>query len=108
MLKVENMKSPATGRKVANQFIITDTDTDTVTFQSYDSMIVEINNSTDTITVGADWRYSPTTSKYRNEFMIDNFFQSIATTEQFEAALKAGVVKADGAGYPYKIVLLDE
>ena len=54
MLKVENMKSPATGRKVANQFILTDTDSGKTTFQSYDSMIVEIDDSTDTITVGKD------------------------------------------------------
>ena len=61
MLKVENMKSPSTGRKVANQFILTDTDSGKTTFQSYDSMIVEIDDSTDTITVGKDWRYGPTT-----------------------------------------------
>lgn len=105
MLKVENMKSPATGRKVANQFIITDTEKGKTTFQSYDSMIVEIDDSTETITVGADWRYSTTTSKYRNEFMTLNFFQNIATTEQFEEALKAGVAKTDGSNYPYKMVL---
>lgn len=108
MLKVENMKSTATGRKVANQFIITDTDSGKTTFQSYDSMIVEIDDSTDTITVGKDWRYSSATSKYRNEFMKLNFFQSIATTEQFEQALKDGKAYTDGSGYPYKVVLLDE
>lgn len=108
MLKVENMKSPATGREVANQFILTDTDSGKTTFQSYDSMIVEIDDSTDTITVGKDWRYGPTTSKYRNEFMKLNFFQSIATTEQFEQALKDGKAYTDGSGYPYKVVLLDE
>ena len=108
MLKVENMKSPATGRKVANQFILTDTDNGKTTFQSYDSMIVEIDDSTDTITVGKDWRYGPTTSKYRNEFMTLNFFQSIATTEKFERALKDGKAYTDGSGYQYKVVLLDE
>lgn len=108
MLKVENMKSPATGREVANQFILTDTDSGKTTFQSYDSMIVEIDDSTDTITVGKDWRYGPTTSKYRNEFMKLNFFQSIATTEQFEQALKDGKAYTDGSGYQYKVVLLDE
>ena len=108
MLKVENMKSPATGRKVANQFILTDTDNGKTTFQSYDSMIVEIDDSTDTITVGKDWRYGTTTSKYRNEFMTLNFFQSIATTEKFEQALKDGKAYTDGSGYQYKVVLLDE
>ena len=108
MLKVENMKSPATGRKVANQFVLTDYDNNRITFQSYDSMIVEIDYSTETIIVGKDWRYGPTTSKYRNEFMKLNFFQSIATTEQFEQALKDGKAYPDGSGYPYKVVLLDE
>ena len=108
MLKVENMKSPTTGRKVANQFVLTDYDNNRITFQSYDSMIVEIDYSTETIIVGKDWRYGPTTSKYRNEFMKLNFFQSIATTEAFEQALKDGKAYPDGSGYPYKVVLLDE
>lgn len=106
MLKVENMKSPATGRKVANQFILTDTENNRVTFQSYDSMIVEIDNNARVITVGADWQYGPTTSKYRNEFMKNNLFQSIATTDQFAKALKEG--KVETYGRVYKIVLLDE
>lgn len=108
MLKVENMKSPATGRKVANQFILTDTENNRVTFQSYDSMIAEIDSTNRVITLGVDYRYSATTSKYRNEFFKNELFQSLAMTELIEDAIKAGETQRDGTGKTYKVVLLDE
>ena len=108
MLKVENMKSPATGRKVANQFILTDTENNRVTFQSYDSMIAEIDSTNRVITLGVDYRYSATTSKYRNEFFKNELFQSLAMTELIEDAIKAGETQQDGTGKTYKVVLLDE
>lgn len=40
-MKVYNMESPRSGRKVANQFIISDEHR--MIFQSYDSMIVDID-----------------------------------------------------------------
>ena len=108
MLKVENMKSPATGRKVANQFILTDTENNRVTFQSYDSMIAEVDSANRVITLGVDYRYSATTSKYRNEFFKNELFQSLATTELIEDAIQAGETQQDGTGKTYKVVLLDE
>lgn len=108
MLKVENMKSPATGRKVANQFILTDTENNRVTFQSYDSMIAEIDSANQIITLGVDYRYSATTSKYRNEFFKNALFQGLAMTELIEDAIKAGEAQQDGTGKTYKVVLLDE
>lgn len=108
MLKVENMESPATGRKVANQFILTDYDNNRVTFQSYDSMIAEIDSANHVITLGPDYRYSATTSKYRNEFFKNERFQSLAMTDLIEDAIKAGETQQDGTGRTYKIVLLDD
>lgn len=108
MLKVENMESPATGRKVANQFILTDNDNNRVTFQSYNSMIAEIDNANHVITLGTDYRYSATTSKYRNEFFKNERFQSLAMTDLIEEAIQAGEAEQDGTRKTYKIVLLDE
>lgn len=79
-MKVENMKSPRTGRSVPNQYIIT-TNAGRY-FQSYDSIIVFIPNPKDwaarpkncnnvpcTQLDKTYWNYSTTTSKYRNIFL---------------------------------------
>lgn len=73
MLKVYNMESPRTGKAVANQYIICENGeyTRKTTFQSYDSMIVEIDHVKSIITFGRDWDYSNTTRKYRNAFLND-------------------------------------
>ena len=78
------------GKKAANQFIITDGDR--VIFQSYSSPIVEINYYNKTITVYRDWRYSTTTSKYRNLFMKHEGFYEVETTKDFEKHIKLGKV----------------
>ena len=69
-MRVYNMESSRTGRPVANQFVIVDDDANKMTFQSYDSMIVEIDWQNSIVTFGKDWNYSVTTSKYRNEFLF--------------------------------------
>ena len=51
---------------VPNQFIIHTSDGKY--FQSYDSIIVFIPIE-GPIQLGKDWKYSPTTSKYRNKFL---------------------------------------
>ena len=56
--------------KVKNQFIIRDTDK--VIFQSYNStiaMVEKIGLTKRQITLGADWNYSTTTSKYLYMFL---------------------------------------
>ena len=86
-MKVQNMTG-RTGRPVANQFIITDTERNketehewkTETFQSYDSIIAKISYGIDDYNstrmyVYLDstyWDYSRTTGKYRNEFLGEN------------------------------------
>lgn len=67
MIKVRNMESPRSGRPVANQYVISDDHK--MTFQSYDSMIVDIDFGKSIVTFGKDWNYSTTTGKYRNEFL---------------------------------------
>lgn len=65
-MKVENLTNKQ-GNKQANQFIITDGNK--VSFQSYDSLICEIEN--DCITFTQKYNFSPTTSKHRNTFLSD-------------------------------------
>lgn len=65
-MRVYNMTSPRTGEPVANQFIIEDDNK--VVFQSYNSMIAEIDYTNNILTIGEDWDYSRTTGKYRNAF----------------------------------------
>ena len=67
-MKVQNMTSNRNGRKVANQFEITDGDF--MYFQSYDSIIAKHNTWTgETILDENYWDYSNTTGKYRNQFL---------------------------------------
>lgn len=80
-MKVYNMESPRSGRPVANQFIISDDHR--MIFQSYDSMIVDIDFANSKVTFGKDWNYSVTTSKYRNEF-LDIYLPSLADTKKLK------------------------
>ena len=67
-MKVRNMVSKKTGKGIPNQFIISDIANNTVLFQSYDSIIIKLQNGK----VYLDqkyWDYSRTTGKYRNQFL---------------------------------------
>ena len=88
MLRVSNMVSDASGREIANQFIIKN-DNKTM-FQSYQSPIVEIDWTNQTLTVYPNWNYSMTTGKYRNMFMRDNRFYDMADKSGFASCLKNG------------------
>ena len=92
-MNVQNMTS-SNGNKVANQFIVTDEDTNEY-FQSYNSMIVKkVYHSSDiaeenVIEILLDkkyWNFSNTTSKYRNKFLNE-------TTKQTIAKIKSGEYK---------------
>lgn len=77
---VNNMKSPRTGRTVANQFIIT---TGNVSyFQSYNTIIAKIENGK-TYLDEQYWNYSKTTSKYRNKFLGE-------TTKETQEKINSG------------------
>lgn len=77
-MRVYNMESPRSGKPVANQFVIADDHR--MIFQSYDSMIVDIDFANSVVTFGKDWNYSTTTSKYRNEF-LKMYLPQIANTK---------------------------
>lgn len=58
------------GNAVVNQFVI---DTKKATFfQSYQSVVCKIDNSTRKVTLSSHWDYSITTSKYLYKFLRDN------------------------------------
>ena len=67
-MKVYNMSSPK-GNRVANQFEIYDKKGRY--FQSYNSIIVFINNKGQVFLDEYYWDYSVTTGKYRNQFLGD-------------------------------------
>ena len=69
------------GNPVTNHFIHYDEKTGERFFQSYGSVIVKIHNGQ--VTLGKDWNYSPTTSKYRNQFLGE-------TTKETQAKLDSG------------------
>ena len=89
------MESARSGRPVANQFVISDTKR--MIFQSYDSMIVDIDFFNSKITFGKDWNYSTTTAKYRNQF-LDMYFPSLADTKKLKELEK---IKAELIGNSY-------
>jgi len=78
-MKVENFTS-SNGNSVPNQFLLTDGNK--IVFQSYKSVIAVIENGK----VSLDqkfWDYSPTTGKYRNQFLGE-------TKKETEAKIKSG------------------
>ena len=84
-MKVENMTSN-NGNKIANQFIIYDTDNNSTYFQSYDSIIIQkIENECFIYLDEKYWNYSKTTSKYRNKFLN-------MTTKEIENAIKDNTI----------------
>lgn len=57
--------------EVKNQFVLENDEQ--LIFQSYDSIIAVYNKESHEITLGKDWDYSRTTSKYLYEF-LDTYF----------------------------------
>ena len=92
MMKVKNLVNNA-NRAIANQFVITDTERDIQTFQSYDSPIVSIDYRNKVITVYPDYKYSQTTIRNRNIFMGRTpFWQDMADSKGFEYYLNLGAI----------------
>lgn len=86
-MRVSNLTNKQ-GNKVANQFIIEDGNK--VAFQSYDSLICEIENGY--ITFTKKYNFSSTTSKHRNAFLSDYFMTEIKTAD-VEKMIKNGQYK---------------
>lgn len=88
-MKVQNMTSPRSGRKVATQYIIFTPEA--TFFQSYDSIIVrtDFEDGKRRVTLDEDyWNYSRTTAKYRNQFLGE-------TTAETERKIKDGTYKLE-------------
>lgn len=88
-MTVKNMTN-TNGRKVPNQFVISDGNK--TTFQSYESPIITIDGDNKVIEIGEDWNYSRTTGRYRNKFMEDEGFAELASTKGLEKAIKDGKI----------------
>jgi hypothetical protein len=67
-MKITNLTSPQ-GNQVPNQFEVRTENA--VYFQSYDSIIVKIENGQTFLDINF-WDYSKTTSKYRNIFLSED------------------------------------
>lgn len=94
-MKVTNMTN-SRGRKVPNQFIITDGNV--YTFQSYNSVVAVVDFDNSTITLGSNWNYSTTTSRHRNSFFDLLGLDELADTASVRKAIKDGEVAS------YKVV----
>lgn len=87
--------------KVKNQFIIRDGDK--AIFQSYNSTIAIVENigiGKVQITLGADWNYSTTTSKYLYMFLekeagLYELYSQSNKRKYIEKLIKEGVIKYD-------------
>jgi len=55
-----------------NQFIIEDSEQQKITFQSYQSTIVTIDNANNLLIIYPNWSYSQTTLKYFYLFLKEN------------------------------------
>lgn len=84
-IKVSNLTSPRSGRKIANQFEITTNDGRY--FQSYSTVIVFISNDGKTYLDQKDWDCSRTTSKYRRIFLGEGINQTREKIELGEYTL---------------------
>ena len=94
-MRVTNMTN-SRGRKVANQFVIENGNV--YTFQSYNSVIATVDFDNSIITLGGDWNYSTTTSRYRNKFFETLGLDELSDTASVKEAIKNRAV-AD-----YKVV----
>ena len=98
-MKVTNITN-GRGRKVANQFIITDGNV--YTFQSYNSVVAVVDFDNSTITLGGDWNYSTTTARHRN-----NFFSTLGLDEMSNtASVRKAIKNEEVAGY--KVIYKEE
>lgn len=83
-MRVRNMTSEKTGRKIANQFIIEDGNA--IFFQSYGTIIARKQN--DKIQLDREaWDYSVTTGRYRNQFLGESITETRRKIESGEYEL---------------------
>ena len=87
MLRVSNIM--VNGKAIANQYIMHNCDNIYI-FQSYKSIIAEVDLDRAEIVIYLNYDLSRTTSKYRNIFFSGLGFDEIATTDGLRKAIKEG------------------
>lgn len=95
MLYVSNIL--VNGKPVANQYIMHNCDNIYI-FQSYKSIIAEVDLDKAEIVIYSHYDLSRTTSKYRNAFFAGLGFNEIASTDGLRKAIKDGHIEG------YKVI----
>lgn len=91
-MKVRNLEGTR-GNAVVNQFVIEEGRK--TWFQSYDSIIVEIDRENEKIIVGCDWDYSRTTTKYLKIFLEQELGLYSEEVEKFKKKLRKAQSSTD-------------
>ena len=87
---VTNLESTRSGRPVANQFVISDKGHSY--FQSYRSLIADIDHNANTVTIYPKWDYSVTTAKYFAVFLREYGLDDLAGAANVRKAIAAGEI----------------
>lgn len=94
------MTSPRSGRPVANQYVMLSGRT--AFFQSYASLIAVYDRESCTLTLGRDWDYSVTTSKYLWQFLREYCYPTYkdlpngkSGADSIRKAIESGLVVYD-------------
>lgn len=92
-MKVKNLISNRSGKTVRNQFVIIDSENNTIFFQSYDSVVAKV--APDGLTLGKDWDYSNTTLKYLYAFLREYAYKYYSLIkENYKKVCKATIARA--------------
>lgn len=106
MGKYENMRSPRSGRYIANQYVIESSVKDgdgkyhdVVIFKSYDSSccLIDYSQSPNRVTFGRHWNYSNTTRKWLKIF-LENELSWFPSTDDIRKAIEAGRIQNPDTG----------
>lgn len=101
-MKVRNIESTRTNGTIPNQFIIESDGK--IVFQSYQSVIADVDYNNGVITIGEDYDYSRTTGKYRNAFFEEIGFRELATLDGIRNAIKEGKYTLCGRTFEVNLV----
>lgn len=90
------------GNRVPNQVVTVSGNSELereTNFYSYSSFIIGINNKDKIISIGNDYNYSITTSRYRNKFLHEQGLYQIETLEGLNKAIEQGYIDYNGNSY---------
>ena len=98
--KVYPLRSPRSGEPVRNQYTIKTLEK--ICFQSYDSLIAVYNTETEKLTLGCNYDYSVTTSKYLHEWLKTYCWKLYKTLpkgkslkDTLKKAIDSGIIEYD-------------